>query len=236
MENKKDVIEETVTENQPNVAKQTENEAKAENEKLVVEEEAIKEGATDILETPKKKSFLQSNEMARLVVVLLAITFVTALLLAGVNEITAPIIKARENGAVMEIMQAHFPAVVETEAFDVSGVASSVKEHTRALDSTGNHIGDVVIVGPTGYGGEIQIVVVIDINGSVKTTEVLSDAETSGIGTKAYDPSFTSQFEGKVTTEGIDTIAGATVTSTAYIKGVTDALDYIQSLSVGGAR
>lgn len=184
----------------------------------------------------KAKSFLQGNEMARLVLVLLSITFVTALMLAGVNEITAPIIKERENGAVMEIMEAYFPAVSETEVFDVSEVSSTVKEHTRAVDGSGAHIGDVVIVGPTGFGGEVQIVVILDIDGTVKATKILSEAETPGIGTLAYEASFTGQFVGQNTTDGIDTIANATLTSGAYIKGVTEALEYIQSLSNGGAR
>lgn len=196
-----------------------------EKEEVVLEE-------TTLVPVQEKKN----NEILQLVGVLFVICAVTAGILAGVNSITAPIIKARENGAVMEILEANFENATQVETVEVLATAGSVKEHNRALDSTGAHQGDVVIVGPSGYGGEIQIVVVLDINGAVKSTEVLASSETSGIGTKAYEESFTSQFVGKATTDGIDTISGATVTSSAYIKGVSDALDYIASLSKGGAR
>lgn len=190
---------------------------------------------TEVTEVTKKenpvKVFFAKNEIARLTAVLLTICAVTSLMLAVVNGITAPIIKEKENGAVITIMETYLPNGENLENYDVSSVGTTVTAHTRVSDNSEKFVGDVVTVAVKGYGSSpLQIVVVLDEQGAIVATQQIASEETNGIGTKAFEPEFTSLFEGKATTDGIDTISGATITSTAYIGGVQDALDYVSGL------
>ncbi len=84
-----------------------------------------------------------------------------------------------------------------------------------------------------GYGGDIQIVVGIDLKGSITGVSFLKLNETAGLGMEAADASFTDQYIGKdvdyftavktgaTAPSEIDAISGATITTNA----VTDAIN-----------
>ena len=65
---------------------------------------------------------------------------------------------------------------------------------------------------------------------------VTAHAETSGLGTKAFEPAYADQFKGipAANVSGVATISGATLTSTAVINGINAAVAYANSL--GGAQ
>ncbi len=73
-----------------------------------------------------------------------------------------------------------------------------------------------------GIGGDVPVVVTIT-NGVISSVEVGDNSETQGIGSKAIDqlPSLIVESN---TTEGIDAVAGATITSKAILTAVDDAL------------
>ena len=106
-----------------------------------------------------------------------------------------------------------------------------ITEVADALDGSGNNIGYVIAsTSSDGYGGDVSISVGI-ING----IEFLAIAETPGLGMRATEDEFKTQFNGKkgavlsVTKSGnageaeINAISGATITSRAVTNAVNAA-------------
>ena len=76
--------------------------------------------------------------------------------------------------------------------------------------------GNVVFGTAKGYGGDLTIAVLFDGSDNVLGVVVDKSAETEGLGSRVAEEAFTSQFVGKTSAEGIDNIAGATVSSKAF--------------------
>ena len=96
---------------------------------------------------------------------------------------------------------------------------------------------------PAGYGGPVEIVVGITPDGTVGGVRIVSQSETPGLGTEVTREAFTGQFEGrsdleslKVKQDGgsIDAVTGATISSRAVTRGVSDVLDVFHRLSALG--
>lgn len=136
-------------------------------------------------------------------------------------------------------------------SFGISDGTFSVDGVAGAYDSSGSIIGyAVTVTDGEGYGGDIQIVAGILNDGTVKGVSILSISETAGLGMKAKDDSFLSQFAGKLvssftyTKDGasedneIDAISGATITTNAMTNGVNIAIysfNYISGVNGGDA-
>lgn len=81
-----------------------------------------------------------------------------------------------------------------------------------------------------GYKGPVWVDVAFDTEGTILSLSVGNEKfqETEGVGTQVKDEAFTAQFIGKkapVAMEDIDTITGATVSSTAVVNAVNKAYD-----------
>jgi len=98
-----------------------------------------------------------------------------------------------------------------------------------------------------GFGGSIQVTVGITSDGTVNGVSILAINETAGLGMKAKESDFYSQFEekaveslevvkGSAAAENqIEAISGATITSRAVTNGVDAALAYFREISEGGS-
>lgn len=73
-----------------------------------------------------------------------------------------------------------------------------------------------------GYNGTMTVAVGIDSTGAITSVRVVESGDD--FASKVSDEAFTSQFIGKTSTDGISTISGATVSSTAFIEAVNNAL------------
>ena len=101
----------------------------------------------------------------------------------------------------------------------------------------GSYIGSVAKVAPNGYGGEIELMVGVNDEIVITGIEILSHAETPGLGANMEKESFYTQFAGKSlglrvdkgVAEGnaISALTGATITSQAVADGVNFAVEYI---------
>ncbi len=162
------------------------------------------------------------KEFIKLSSILCMITLVAALLLAGVNKITAPRIAEAEEKATEEAMQKIIP---DADSFQ------ELNESVSAAKKGDEVIGYCVKVTTTGYGGDIAMMVGLDIEAGVYGIEILSHSETAGLGAKIVEDSFKSQFVGKnsmleVVKSATDSpnqftaITGATVSSRAIAKGI----------------
>lgn len=164
--------------------------------------------------------------MAQLVIILFAISAITALLLGLVNMITAPVIAANAEAKNAAAMAAVLPAD-SYEEVAYTGDDTTVGKIYKAGDA-----GYVVQVSPSGsFSGTLTIMVGVDTTGTVTGVEIVKTGETSGLGANAGKPAFKDQFAGlngtaAVTKDGgtINAITGATITSRAVSNGVNSAV------------
>lgn len=184
------------------------------------------------------------GEILQLIVALVVITFVTALLLGFVNQMTAPIIaqnseKSRAAAMNQLIPDAEFTLVEDITAPAEKGAPAIRNVYTASKD--GEDAGYCMEVLPNGFSGTVTVVVGISADGTVAGAKVTQHAETPGLGAKAQaDPTWIPQFAGKpasgtlaVTKDGGDivSITGATITSRAVTDAVNAAANYVQSLA-----
>lgn len=170
--------------------------------------------------------------MGTLVLVLCVISAATALVLALVNMITAPVIAQNTQDKNDAAMAAVLPASAYTEL----AYAGSDATIDALYEAEG--AGYVVQVSPDGsFSGTLTIMVGIDSAGTVTGVEITATAETSGLGANASKDSFKGQFTGAsgetaVTKDGgaIESITGATITSRSVSNGVNSALTAVASL------
>ncbi len=164
----------------------------------------------------------------KLALILLLITAVVAGLLGVVNLLTADKIAENTAKKANEAMQTVLPAS-SYEPMDVSGY--DITEAYRAEN------GYVVRLNAMGFGGAIDMMVGIDLNGTVTGISVISHAETASLGAECTRPDWQSQFVGtagslQVTKDGgtIDALTGATVTSRAVTEAVNRAVEFVKEV------
>lgn len=170
-------------------------------------------------------------------IVLASISVIVALLLAVLNSFTAEVIANRkieeQNAAIKEL----FGNINPPEAFD-SVFEAPVNEILKITNTSNEFIGYCVSVSPKGFGGKINMLVAIDPDGEIIKIKILDMSETVGIGTKVETGYFLEQFAGKRqgisansgADNSIDTISGATISSSAVLKGINAALDAADAL------
>ncbi len=173
--------------------------------------------------------------IANITLRLLAVCAAIAILVASVNFITKDRIEAYELEKTTSALDSVFAKSdivpeynkVETE---LSGSVTGIYEATF----DGNVLGYGVLCTPGGFKDVITMLVAFDSENTIMAVRVISLSETAGIGDKVMkDASFTKQFEGKknsitLGTDGVNAIAGSTVSSKAVTKGVNDAISMIK--------
>lgn len=187
----------------------------------------------------------KKESMGMLALVLFLITFITALLLGFINQVTAPQIAKNNEATRAAAMEELIPGA-EFTAAEVTEVPAPDKE-TPAIQNIyqaqkdGETVGYCMEVLPSGFGGQLTVVVGVNMDGTIAGAKVTKHAETPGLGAKAQaDPTWIPQFEGKaadgalaVTKDGGDIvpITGATITSRAVTLAVNTAAKHVQGLA-----
>lgn len=196
------------------------------------------------------------NKILKNTLILTAITVISGLALGAVYEITKAPIAAAEERSKQEACQEVFPEADSFEAVDVDADAASqaasdmganatVDEVYVAMSGTEEAGYVITVTDGDGYGGDIQISVGIQADGTVSGISFLSISETAGLGMNAEKPEFYEQYAGKQTDrfyvskdggegEPVDSITGATITSRAVTGAVNTALGYYQN-ALGGS-
>jgi len=167
------------------------------------------------------------------------ICLVCAALLGVVYSVTAePIAKAeleKVNSAIASVVP-EFDNVPSDEILQFG-------ESTVYLaKKSGETVGYAVKVKTSGFGGPIQMMVGFQPDGTIYNTSVISHSETPGLGAKITDESIQprAQVKGKnpsvnnltVSKDGgeIDAITASTITSRAFLKGVSLAYDVFKQI------
>lgn len=184
---------------------------------------------------------------------LLIITLVAGLALGFVYNLTKDPIAAQNELAKQESYKTVFPDAESFENVDftedeiqklceehgITGI--TMTEIMAAKDASGSDLGYVFNVTTSeGYGGDIQLAVGVQSDGTLNGFDALSISETAGLGMNATQDDFRNQFAGvkadqlEVVKDGsgasddakIDAISGATITSSAITGAVNTCLAY----------
>ena len=176
---------------------------------------------------------IDKKEFLKPVITLLAICLVITLSLSVVNAVTKDKIAelaVRERNDLMRVVLPDAESFKETSdtLFEGSG--------------GGKTVGYVVITTTKGYGGDVSVMTGISSDLSVKGVRILSENETPGLGKKASENSFLTQFlkslaesftvvKGTAANGQISAITGATISSKAVTDAVNEALETVRGLS-----
>ena len=200
------------------------------------------------------------NTLVKDALILTAITLISGLALGLVYEVTKGPIEQQEYKAQQDAYAAVFEAASTFEDyadFDadeaLSAIGDLASQNTidgvvEALDESGNVLGYVITVTDSnGYGGDVTFSIGISNDGTMNGIAFTTLNETAGLGQKAKEEAFSSQFvdntatslEVVKTTPGdgeIQAISGATITSKAVTSGANAALTYFYNVLGGGAN
>ena len=183
-------------------------------------------------------------------VILGAITFITAFMLAVMNSFTGPVIARRLADEKKEAIASLFgddmlpdelPGdIVEKEGGEEEpGIENIYKQFPSVNEilliknsKSDKFAGYFITVTSEGFAGKIIMLVAVNPDITVRDTKILDMNETPGIGPKIDDEKWREQFKHKTKdikidkngVNAINAVAGATKSSEAFVKGVNEAL------------
>ena len=175
------------------------------------------------------------------VVVLVAICFVTTLLLALTNSVSEPIIIKNQAITATANRKELLPDADDFTQLELDSYASSSdsKASVTEVYKANNDTGYVMTCVTKSFGGDLTMMVGLDATGAVTGVKVTDHADTPGVGTKDQDPEYLAQYISKTALGGEDVKKEAgfnfiTGAGTAIHKGVYAAL--AQYAELGGAK
>ncbi|MGK2907183.1 MAG: RnfABCDGE type electron transport complex subunit G [Desulfuromonadales bacterium] len=184
------------------------------------------------------------NGLPRLVLALTLITVGAGLLLSLVESLTRAPIAEQRRLETLRALQTVLPAFDNSPDADTVELAFGTDKKGREMKRTffrgrqGAEISGVAfsVVAADGYSGNISMMVGVDAGGTVVGLEILTHAETPGLGDKITHDEFKGQFKGKalegsdwrVKKDGgdFDQITGATISPRAVVKAVHQGLQF----------
>lgn len=165
------------------------------------------------------------------ILVLPIICLILGMMLAGVYNLTAPVIaeveKQTANEARREVLaDADDFTLVEKDFDEELGITECYKANNGA--------GATFMVASGGYGGDISMMIGIDKDGKITGVKILAHGETPGLGAKTDSPDFLNQYIGKggqfnvvknaaSADNDIVAISSATTSSKAVTAGINNA-------------
>ena len=187
-----------------------------------------KETKTPGQTTVKQTVDLDPRYIVKLTGTLLGICAVVALLLGIVNSLTEPVIRKMQE----EKTAAAMAQVLAADDYHEKSVSYDNVSAMYEAVTGGAVVGYVVEVTTNGFGGAINMVVGVDVNGTVTGVSIIKDSETANLGTKVTrNQSVLDRFiglGGTITVNSgenrFDGVTGATVSSKAVTAGVNTAL------------
>ena len=151
--------------------------------------------------------------------VLVGICAVMAILLAVTNAITAPIIEKNQSAAANDALLEVMPNGQGFEAVDITAHTLPATVTEVYKETSGGY---VVKMTTAGYSSGMVIMCGVNADGTISGAVCLSSSETLG-----YEKTFGASFVGKdaAGVDAVDTISGATKTTSAYKNAIKDALN-----------
>lgn len=185
-------------------------------------------------------------EIIKISLILFLITSISALLLAFVNEKTAPLIAQNSEKKTQEALKGVMSLAEEFEEIDIAFEADgcTIDKVYKAKSADGSVIGVCSIIEAKGYDVGLKSAVGVDSSGKVTGVEIISHKETPGLGANAEKEDFRSQYIGKsgnisvvkadASESEINAISGATMTSNGITRAVNGAIEIAEKIIGGG--
>lgn len=161
------------------------------------------------------------RNILRLSLTLAAVGILSAVLLTGVYNVTAPIIAERQEAEYREALDNYFPGFASYESERIDDDYFDL-----IYDDSDNLMGIMATVGQQGYDGTITYNLALDSSGEIIGVRVVSHTETPGIGDIITTDGFNDQFIGKnyedpiVAGDDVDVVSGATISTAAMINSI----------------
>jgi electron transport complex protein RnfG len=186
------------------------------------------------------------RDIGRLVLALTLIACGSALILSLVETVTREPIAVQRRMEMLRALKAVLPAIDNEPDTDSVSLVVGQDKKGRELQRTfyrGRQQGGLTgiafkVTAPDGYSGNIDIMVGIDPEGTVTGIEILTHAETPGLGSLITQDWFKAQFRGKglanadwrVKKDGgeFDQITGATISPRAIVGAVRKGLEFFR--------
>ncbi|MBQ8388089.1 MAG: FMN-binding protein [Clostridia bacterium] len=178
---------------------------------------------------------------------LLLICAVVAGIISGLQVLTRDQIAANEAMVEQKKEEEKLRAIDEiygegVEFEKLKALPEGIDEIRTAVDVNGKTLATVTLT-VKGYSTGLQVFVAFGAEGEVRRVMVLASKETTGIGSKVSDAGYLAGYEGQsgeiVFGNGIDKIAGATISSKGVLGAVNTAREALESLGIiekGGAN
>lgn len=186
------------------------------------------------------------NGIPRLVLVLTLITAGAGLVLSLVESVTREPIAEQRRQETLRALKSVLPPADNAPDEDTVQLLTGQDKRGRDVYRTffrgrqGTTLSGVAfqVIAPDGYSGNITVMVGIDPAGTVAGIEILSHAETPGLGDKIALPDFKGNFVGKNLTNAdwrvkkdggeFDQITGATISPRAVVGAVRKGLEFFR--------
>ena len=172
------------------------------------------------------------GDIVKLALRLFIFALVASVLLAVTNEVTKGPIEQQKLASKMAALNTVLPGC-EYEQIEYEGISddSALDEIFVGKNADGSIKGYALTANPQGYGGEIPITLGVSEGGYVTQVYVGSLQETQGLGSRVGDDAFKEQFiaiaaDPDTLRNDVDTIAGATISSSAFVNAVQEMLTY----------
>lgn len=158
--------------------------------------------------------------------ILTIICVVLTIALATTNLLTKDIILEGEQKAEQEALSRCIKAdsfkKLKTDETDGTVIYQAIKDKKV--------IGYAFSIKENGYGGDVSVIVGV-IDSKVTAVEITDVAnETPGLGQNVTKPNFTNKFKGVKSADEVDSLTGATITSSAVKRAVDKALELYSKL------
>ncbi|MDD2955900.1 MAG: FMN-binding protein [Oscillospiraceae bacterium] len=162
------------------------------------------------------------------VAVLTVICLVVSAALAFTYQATAPIIEEAKNAKANEARAVVLEGAAGFEKMNVAMTDGGVDCYRETAGA-----GYVITVTTSGYGGAFNMMVGIKADGTISGIQMMDHSETPGFGAKLAEESYAATYKGKSSADFSDVagVAGATITSGAYKKGLGTAFEIHGSAS-----
>lgn len=170
---------------------------------------------------------MKNNRYIHYGFVLTTIAFLSALILAFVNDFTATTIsenaKKVVNAARIKVL-ASATTFSEDEAKEASGL-----KFIPGKNQNGDLVGYVVSASENGYAGPIDFVLGFDKDGKITGLDIVGSQETPGLGSKIMNEDWKGLWVGRDATykfnKGVDAFAGATISPESTYRGIIKVLE-----------
>lgn len=178
------------------------------------------------------------RDVIRLGLILLIITSIAAVILGISNDITSEIIADVRAEASNEARLEVLPQADKFEALSEEEFNKIKSNNDKVLEIYGGYKGDNLVgyaikTATPGYGGDIEVITGLSLEGKVTGIKVVNHAETPGLGANATKPEFQGQYKNKPVDKEIvvvksapsndneiQALTGATISSNAVTNGV----------------